>query len=158
MSIILNKGTPLVAYRSKKVGINTPDPKSALHIVGDLQINDGVVRDYIVERGTDDIWNYEKWNSGLARCWGTTATTSFEFKNDWIADTYFNSTSYNLPSELFIATPDYVNIQTLATDGLHSNCLYGLDTTKIQWYAMSHGAQSKTRDLKFLFMVVGKWK
>lgn len=158
LSIILNKGTPLVAFRSKKVGINTADPQSALHITGDLQINDGVVRDYVVERGTSGIWTYEKWNSGIARCWGTTATISFEFKNDWIADTYFNSTSYNLPSGLFTVAPDYVNIQTISTDGLHSNCLYGLDKTKIQWYAMSHGAQSKTRDLKFLLMAVGKWK
>ena len=156
--ITLNKGTPLVSFRSKKVGINTADPQAALHIIGDMMINDGIVADFIVERGTDGIWSYEKWYSGKARCVGTTASIDFEFKNDWIVDTYFNSTSYNLPEGLFVSTPEYVNIQTISTDGLHSNCLYALTNAKISWYAISHGAQAKTRSLKFLLLAEGKWK
>ena len=27
--------------------------------------------DYVVEEGTEDIWTYRKWNSGIAECWGT---------------------------------------------------------------------------------------
>jgi hypothetical protein len=27
--------------------------------------------DYVVEIGTDGIWTYRKWKSGLAECWGT---------------------------------------------------------------------------------------
>lgn len=158
MTLVLNKGTPLVAFRSKKVGINTPDPQAALHVIGDVMVNDDTVADFVVERGVSGIWSYEKWHSGKARCWGTTATISFEFKEEWIVDTYFNSTSYNLPDGLFISPPDYVNIQTLSTDGLHSNSIYNLDKTKVQWYAMSHGAQLRTRNLKFLLLAEGKWK
>lgn len=36
------QGTPLVALRKKKVGINTPTPDSALHVVGDGHIEGGV--------------------------------------------------------------------------------------------------------------------
>lgn len=36
------QGTPLVALRKKKVGINTPNPEAALHVVGDAKI-EGVV-------------------------------------------------------------------------------------------------------------------
>lgn len=32
------QGTPLVALRKKKVGINTPNPETALHVVGDAKI------------------------------------------------------------------------------------------------------------------------
>lgn len=32
------QGTPLVALRKQKVGINTPDPEAALHVVGDAKI------------------------------------------------------------------------------------------------------------------------
>lgn len=32
------QGTPLVALRKKKVGINTPNPEAALHVVGDAKI------------------------------------------------------------------------------------------------------------------------
>lgn len=36
------QGTPLVALRKKKVGINTPTPEAALHVVGDAKI-EGVI-------------------------------------------------------------------------------------------------------------------
>lgn len=36
------QGTPLVALRKQKVGINTPNPEAALHVVGDAKI-EGVV-------------------------------------------------------------------------------------------------------------------
>lgn len=32
---VVSQGTPLVALRKKKVGINTPNPDAALHVVGD---------------------------------------------------------------------------------------------------------------------------
>ena len=30
----------------------------------------GLIADYVVEQGTDGIWTYRKWNSGIAECWG----------------------------------------------------------------------------------------
>lgn len=36
------QGTPLVALRKKKVGINTPTPEAALHVVGDAKIEGNV--------------------------------------------------------------------------------------------------------------------
>ena len=36
------QGTPLVALRKKKVGINTPDPAAALHVVGDTKLEGAV--------------------------------------------------------------------------------------------------------------------
>lgn len=36
------QGTPLVALRKKKVGINTPNPEAALHVVGDAKIEGAV--------------------------------------------------------------------------------------------------------------------
>lgn len=36
------QGTPLVALRKKKVGINTPTPEAALHVVGDAKIEGAV--------------------------------------------------------------------------------------------------------------------
>lgn len=39
ISLILNKGTPLVAYRSKKIGINNAHPQSALDVIGEITQN-----------------------------------------------------------------------------------------------------------------------
>ena len=35
---VVSQGTPLVALRKKMVGINTPNPEAALHVVGDVKV------------------------------------------------------------------------------------------------------------------------
>lgn len=39
--------------------------------------------DYIVEQGTDGIWTYRKWASGIAECWGTTEPKNISISNPW---------------------------------------------------------------------------
>lgn len=39
ITIILNKGTPLMSFRAKKVGINTATPQAALDVNGDILMN-----------------------------------------------------------------------------------------------------------------------
>lgn len=39
---VIPQGTPLVALRKKKVGINTPTPEAALHVVGDAKVTGAV--------------------------------------------------------------------------------------------------------------------
>lgn len=45
--------------------------------------------DYIVEEGTETIWTYRKWNSGIVECWGKTVSTSkavtTKYGNGWYA-------------------------------------------------------------------------
>lgn len=33
-------------------------------------------KDFIVDTGTEGIWTYRKWNSGIAECWGNVPTKS----------------------------------------------------------------------------------
>lgn len=58
-------------------------------------------RDYIVEQGTDGIWTYRKWNSGIAECWGYTSTASLTwtvYANTSPYTLYFsNSWNFSLP-------------------------------------------------------------
>lgn len=57
MTIILNKGTPLVAFRAKKVGINTPDPQDALDVrEGNIRMNGYVIQGFVADLGnTEDL-------------------------------------------------------------------------------------------------------
>ena len=63
--------------------------------------------DFIVEQGTNGIWTYRKWNSGVAECWctdsshstGSSTTTNF---------------SISLPSGLFTVKPVVVMSQGTA--------------------------------------------
>ncbi len=60
------QGTPLVALRKKKVGINTPTPEAALHVVGDVRI-EGTL--------TPDIINYD-FGSDHPMYYGTCSTSA----------------------------------------------------------------------------------
>lgn len=44
---VVSQGTPLVALRKKMVGINTPNPAAALHVVGDTRIEGTLTPDEI---------------------------------------------------------------------------------------------------------------
>lgn len=55
MTVILNKGKPLVAYRAKKVGINTSDPQDALDVrEGNILMNGYVVQGFVRELDAND--------------------------------------------------------------------------------------------------------
>lgn len=52
ITIVLNKGTPLVSFRAKKVGINTPDPRDALDVrEGNILMNGFRVQGFVAELG-----------------------------------------------------------------------------------------------------------
>ena len=44
---VVSQGTPLVALRKKMVGINTPSPEAALHVVGDTRVEGTLILDDI---------------------------------------------------------------------------------------------------------------
>lgn len=66
---VVPQGTPLVALRKQKVGINTPNPQATLDVGGDMRINGSPLADYVTATGTSGIWTYRKWKSGVAECW-----------------------------------------------------------------------------------------
>lgn len=70
------QGTPLIALRKKKVGINTPDPQAMLDVAGDMRVDGSPLADFVIQQGTSGIWNYRKWKSGTAECWGQYSFTT----------------------------------------------------------------------------------
>ena len=73
------QGTPLIALRKKKVGINTPEPQAALDVAGDVRVNGSPLADFVIQQGVSGVWTYRKWKSGIAECWcqhSFTATVS----------------------------------------------------------------------------------
>lgn len=77
-----------------------------LHIAGKLMV------DYMIERGTEDTWYYEKWASGKAVCYGKknfgTLTTSA-----WGNFYATSELSVDFPSGLFIENPQYIGMEFL---------------------------------------------
>lgn len=59
--------------------------------------------DYIVEQGTDGIWTYRKWSSGVAECWGY-SLVSGAFSS-WGSIYSKDIASVSFPTGLFNAVP-----------------------------------------------------
>lgn len=70
------QGTPLIALRKKKIGINTPEPQATLDVAGDMRVDGSPLADFVIQQGTSGIWTYRKWKSGTAECWGQYSFTT----------------------------------------------------------------------------------
>lgn len=56
--------------------INASDYVSPNVINSNFQLVDPLGYDYVTAQGTSGAWNYRKWKSGIAECWGV-----FEFES-----------------------------------------------------------------------------
>lgn len=71
--LYINKGQPLVAYRSGKVGVNTNTPQSALDVNGDIMMNGINVQGFVSTLGENKMLNdivtpgiyYATWTNAL---------------------------------------------------------------------------------------------
>lgn len=69
-----------------------------------IQLTNGIVEDFVVERGTSGIWEYRKWYSGKVECWGKWAIGMY-IKNAWGSLYYNKVDAYSFPSGLFVSAP-----------------------------------------------------
>ena len=104
--------TPKVYLAETNIA-DLPDPSTSPVMVtprgyeGNLGINfsNGIMADFVVEQGTSGIWEYRKWYSGIAECWGE-GTFNISGWNKW-GVLYESSNTYQAtyPSGLFVSTP-----------------------------------------------------
>lgn len=113
--------------------------------------------DYIVESGKTGIWQWEKYASGVAKCWGVYSGSSINAaKNHYMGWYYSDPIAVALPFE-FTAVPTVVvsgggyNNLTLARTASSSKTAAGVWILALDQYAT---AVSVSVDI----MVNGRWK
>lgn len=72
--------------------------------------------DYVVEEGTDGIWTYRKWASGIAECWGQ-YYMSIPSMTAWGSCYYSPYVTINYPSGLFTVDPSVSITRTGGLEG-----------------------------------------
>lgn len=94
--------------------------------------------DYITEEGTEGIWTWRKWASGVAECWGT-MTQNITSWSQWgtlyegIASTH----TATYPNGLFTSTPDFwANSKGNSVGAFTETFSVGSSTTTPQIYAV----------------------
>ena len=115
----------------------------------------GNTKDYIVERGTSDIWTYEKWNSGKVVCWGNVSTTPTTVNGN-------NAITVNLPIT-FVGTDYKVDITpakaAMYVDAFGDCATNGTITHTTTNFTMSYKYSYGTAyAVSFNVTVRGKWK
>ena len=126
----------------------------------DVTIRGGAITDFPIEEGTDGIWSYRKWHSGIAECWGLYPITGAEVRTAWgnLYETAINYQQY-FPKGLFITTPvAHYFAQTSNGGGCLALETVG-ETTKDQTCSLFPiRATPQTVDLTIAIRAIGRWK
>ena len=118
---------------------------------------EGVAVDQVVEQGTDGIWTYRKWTSGIAECWGKTDVPETTYS----ANGGYKGITVNLPSGLFSETPSVVEATGLILTDIHTDIGFTSpnDANSVQTYLINrHPSINYTKAGRVFWNVKGRWK
>ena len=116
----------------------------------------GLIADYVVEYGTEGIWTYRKWNSGIAECWGTYNGTHAHYSTAFGGYGY-NTGDINYPTNLFIDVPEqFVSVRIDGGFGIYAGDVNTSTASTTRIYAISSASSSQPLTAKI--HAIGKWK
>jgi hypothetical protein len=157
-NITVARGLPLMYFDTEmnSVGLNQfPSHNESFEIAGDLYINASKLADFPIEDGTDGIWTYRKWASGLAECWGN-ATGTASFTRTWGGLYICDAFDVPFPNGLFIANP----VVTMSAQGGNSLIVFNGGTLNATSMKIQAGKGSSTSNYNYSIgiHVKGRWK
>lgn len=126
--------------------------------------------DYITAIGTEAMgsngtWYWIKWNSGKAECYGKRNFGKMAITTAKVDDVYRSATqTQTLPSGLFVAAPEFININTYADGGTYQYCWVGNDaataasTTSTGGFVVMSCKSQTTTSTTLTFNIIGRWK
>ena len=116
----------------------------------------GGVRDVVIEEGASGIWNYRKWNSGIAECWGKYTEESLNCGKNNSGGFYFSdAVIVALPANLFSQDPVVV-----CDGGSHNyfNFVRYYNSNKAEVHYVVAGLIDTTADVHVRIHAKGRWK
>lgn len=115
--------------------------------------------DYVIEQGTDGIWTYRKWNSGMAECWGVTPENSVAITSTW-GNIYVKDEA--ITSQKFPFTFIDVPVLQVAPRIINGNFwiyTYGkITASETGNWSVARGSANNNLVVSASFYVIGKWK
>jgi hypothetical protein len=131
-------------------------------LINDYGIGDFVWQTGEVAMGTNGTWHWVKWYSGKAECWGKCNYGTMSARIGW--GSFYRSDVFNqgLPTDLFIDTPEVININMVnASMGgwicRHEKVAPAADNTGSFIYVCPEATTiSSPTDIGF--HVIGRWK
>jgi len=143
---VVPQGTPLVALRKKKVGINTPDPEVALDVVGDAKVSGTVTATTVTATTLNGALAPSKLSSAVTIAkGGTGATTAAAACTNLISGQTIAPKVINVTGSQYWVDGVYgINMQN--SDIIGINGLYLLDAVDSQGEGINFYRSSTTWD------------
>jgi hypothetical protein len=126
--------------------------------------------DYVVETGTEAMgtngtWYWTKWASGKAECYGLRNYGNMACSSTW-GSLYMSNDTFkqNLPSGLFSAAPDYININLHHVTGGGYGWIIGSSSGDAPTaeatgsFRVIRATSATIQQAYIAFNVIGKWK
>ena len=110
---------------------------------------------YIVEEGTDGIWTYRKWYSGIAECWGYIPVASISTSTSYGALYYGSQKTQAFPTGLFIDFPKFVNVQAYDNGNGTQASLSTWSKDSVSFYP--YGVHNTTLNIGYTLEAKGRW-
>lgn len=124
-------------------------------------MHNGVTQvDFVVEQGTSGIWEYRKWHSGRAECWGKWAVGMY-IRNPWGSLYYNKVDAYAFPSGLFISAPRCQATMECRETTEWAWLAMGGETTKSHTPSVIFCSPVKVENaagFNVLYYAIGNWK
>jgi len=126
------------------------------NFVNSLDAQGTSIVDFIVEQGTEGIWTYRKWNSGIAECWGVITAGNPNMTYAEGSGYYAPLATYTYPSGLFVSAPTMA--QTTNMSGAIGDFTYnGGDNASFNGYWWA----TRSTNVKACYLhahAKGRWK
>ena len=121
--------------------------------VKEIAYKQGLIADYIIERGTSGIWEYEKLNSGILKCYGkeekALTSASSAWQGGYSCGTQIVDVPFMLSGIYGNAVAQHSNVAYMANTAASGSKLY---------YLPLFDNPNLTRNTTVQYYVVGKWK
>lgn len=143
---VVSQGTPLVALRKKMVGINTPSPEAALHVVGDVKVEGTLSANSF--SGTIPVGNLS--GSLPISKGGTGATTASGAASNLISGQVISPRAVNVGSNRYYTSDSY-GIDMNNSDMIGINGLYFQDAADSAGEGINFYRSSTTWDRLYAY-------
>lgn len=113
--------------------------------------------DWVTAQGTDGIWTYRRWHSGVSECWGTyTASIAVDIASASYGGYRSAQVSAAWPTATFVAAPT-VTATSESSAGVWVSNTTGSDATAAKFF-LSCGASMAAASRSVAIHACGRWK
>lgn len=150
------KTIPVFDWGANDFSVNVP-----------MSIEGQPLADFVIETGTASMgsngtWQWRKWASGKAECWGKRNYGNMGVSTAWGGMFLSTTFTQNLPSGLFNSTPETMDIRIAHTDHgagfIVTESATGASKTSTGDFAVCRATSLTLQQVYIGFNIIGTWK